>query len=528
MEALVLMSTTGRVVLKIIGALGIVMLICCVTLTNGRAAGQGGQQQKQNDDNPNVTCPDVSLLSISNLQVSGIDALKRGIFGLPCDAQQEGPPKSPPDARKLQHGFDYYSWLTFIALNSPKNGKLISSETRPAWEDYKQLPDVMLPGGATPDGWTDDNLPHDKDDKAAPCADKFKPGMMIVHMEMEETYNEPFKSGPLFDQNGNYALFTIFMNQQMFQYIKNHGLYSRVGQEEYPADIDFPSADNAGGKLGAIMIKASWKLMKPGVDFGSNVQSPRYHMVDALLYRPRSADSCRQVKLGLIGFHVGHKTVTRHQWIWTTFEHIKNVPTENQVNAPGGISPDEQYSFYNPRCKECPINQTPPGSWDPDTRGLWHPDAPGWVPFEHTSKFKSQIVRTGRSRIFPDEDDVKTFNDAFHAWPQISNTVWKNYNLINTQWPSDFSCSTNSNPGGLQNAVLPDATCAPFPTFLANTTLETFSQPQQKSEITDKDQDEDQEVPLATSSCISCHNNATTQHRPAKRSDFTFILEKAQ
>jgi hypothetical protein len=62
----------------------------------------------------------------------------------------------------------------------------------------------------------------------------------------------------------------------------------------------------------------------------------------------------------------------------------------------------------------------------------------------------------------------------------------------------------------------------PFPAYLANSTLETFSQPQH-----------DGGVPLATSSCISCHNNATTKppqdsKTMAMRSDFTYILEKAQ
>lgn len=492
-----------------IAALGIVVSLCWAALAKGHAAGRGEPQQPATDSNPPVNCPDSSLMNIDTFNPGAITALKQGVRGLPCDAVQEGPPNSPPDLRKLQHGFDYYSWLTFIALNSPKDGGLIGNETRPAWEDYKQLPDVMLPGGTPPDDWTDDNAPHDV---AAACKVKFKRGMMIVHMEMEETYNEPFKSGPLFDQNGNYALFVIFVNKQMFQYIKNHTLYSRVGQEEYPADIDFPSGNKAENELGAIMIKASWKLMKEGVDFGPKV-TPRYHMIDALLYRPKSADSCRQVKLGLIGFHVGHKTVNRQQWIWTTFEHLDNVPTEQEIRA--GIASDRTYSFYNSSCKisECPLNQTPTGSWDPDTLG--------WVPFPRNPKFRSQIERTGPTQIFLDEkDDVKVFNDAFQAWPQISKTVWKNYNLINTQWPSEFPCSQNRQPG-----KLPDATCAPFPTFLANTTLETFSQPQQETETRG---DHDAGVPLATSSCISCHNNATTQHRPATRSDFTYILEKAK
>jgi mono/diheme cytochrome c family protein len=66
-------------------------------------------------------------------------------------------------------------------------------------------------------------------------------------------------------------------------------------------------------------------------------------------------------------------------------------------------------------------------------------------------------------------------------------------------------------------------TCAPVPTFFANSTLETYSQGN---------------VPLASSSCIACHGNAVgfqkgasnrQQGKPSlNQSDFTFMLEKAQ
>ena len=65
--------------------------------------------------------------------------------------------------------------------------------------------------------------------------------------------------------------------------------------------------------------------------------------------------------------------------------------------------------------------------------------------------------------------------------------------------------------------------CSPAPTFLANSTLETYSQG---------------DIPLASSSCIACHGNAVSfQTRPSNpkpgdvhlnQSDFTFMLEKAQ
>jgi hypothetical protein len=72
----------------------------------------------------------------------------------------------------------------------------------------------------------------------------------------------------------------------------------------------------------------------------------------------------------------------------------------------------------------------------------------------------------------------------------------------------------------------PDMNCSPAPTYLANSTLETYSQGN---------------IPLASSSCIACHGNAVsfqTNPKPVEvaspgelhlnQSDFTFMLEKAQ
>jgi len=70
--------------------------------------------------------------------------------------------------------------------------------------------------------------------------------------------------------------------------------------------------------------------------------------------------------------------------------------------------------------------------------------------------------------------------------------------------------------------------CAPTPTVLANSTLETYSQG---------------DVPLASSSCMACHGNATSYQsaqadqfgpdgKPKAKffnqTDFTFMLEKAR
>jgi hypothetical protein len=148
--------------------------------------------------------------------------------------------------------------------------------------------------------------------------------------------------------------------------------------------------------------------------------------------------------------------------------------------------------------------------------------------------FNSQIVRTT-----PLTEATNSINNQFQTI--LGNTVWKNYKLIGTQWPSDFTCTQDQSllpdapPPHTDFDKQPDMNCAPAPTYLANSTLETYSQG---------------DVPLASSSCMACHGNATSYLRRPKdpqsakdaraaedrrgirmfmsQSDFTFMLEKAR
>jgi hypothetical protein len=95
----------------------------------------------------------------SKLTLTRVDATTKNLIlnsGLPCQeiVSTEGPDKTKTRLENLQRGFDFYSWLTFIALNSPADGRPIDQSmpnTKTKWEDkanFKQLLDVMLPEGA--------------------------------------------------------------------------------------------------------------------------------------------------------------------------------------------------------------------------------------------------------------------------------------------------------------------------------------------------------------------------------------------
>jgi hypothetical protein len=444
--------------------------------------------------------------------------------GLPC-AENVSPLGLFGDdgLANLQRGFDFYSWLTFLALNAPADGSRIDQakpNTPTKWEqpsNFKQLLDVMREDGKA-SKWEDKKIVPPE------CLDqynKLKGQVMVIEM-IEESFNEPFKTGPLIDQQGNYAIFDILMNQSMFGYIQKHNLQSKAGQqskENASLKIDFPAGANKGpaqanmppGDPGAVMIKVSWKVLD------APAERQNFHTVDALVLMPRHPNEtakppCLRKTLGLVGFHVGHKTVGRRQWIWTSFEHKQNVPEQQEVDRQEAKAKGP-YNFYNPDCVACPVNQTPPTPWRPTYKnGLKF----------HDSKFRSHITR-----VIPLTDETKKMNKQFQDI--LVNTVWKNYMLLSTQWPSNFNCARQkdaSTPPVPEPATdfkkEPDMNCAPAPTFLANSTLETYSQG------TD---------PLASSSCVACHGNAVSQQvRPPNmtaedffnQSDFTFMLEKAR
>ena len=87
---------------------------------------------------------------------------------------------------------------------------------------------------------------------------------------------------------------------------------------------------------------------------GPNDNPLQFHKVDALVYTPpptipKVAESCVKQTMGLAGLHIAHKTLNEPQWLWSTFEHVKNVPTQADVNAKKLKPP---YNFYNASCSK--------------------------------------------------------------------------------------------------------------------------------------------------------------------------------
>jgi len=403
---------------------------------------------------------------------------------------------SPVTLESLQADFDLLSWQTFVALNwpvlpdgQPDTSQTIGQQDAPTvWESWKESYQIFLPQGQTPAAWDSPaSLPE--------ACENLGEGRLIQQMgkvpDVLDEFIQPFETGPLVDQNGVYTRNDIVVNRSMFDSIVNNGLYSQQGQQQFLANsnnrIAFECGNNQG-PVGAIMVKSAWKVLGNGDDPSD------FHSVKALVYTPANDDpdkgpilpaSCSLQPMGLVGLHIVHKTDNAPQWVWSTFEHVRNVP-EQTTPADQRKGP---FLFYDANATDRPVNEPPPRPWNPEQTAT-----------------PSQIVRET-----PLTAATHQLNQSFQASLQAVNpdSVWANYQLISTQWPTDpaADCISPSptNPLG-----------TPAPNFLANTTLETYIQGS---------------VPQASSSCMECHNNATTKVTESPRTsfaDFTFLLERAQ
>lgn len=137
----------------------------------------------------------------------------------------------PVSLASLQDDFDEFSWKTFIALNWPAKAdgtpdpSLTIGEHQEGptvWQSWKSSRDIFLANGAKPLGW------DEADPVPAPCSvlsngEQVKGTLHLTQVGktpgvLDES-GEPFETGPLIDQNGQYTRYGILTNRSMFDYI---------------------------------------------------------------------------------------------------------------------------------------------------------------------------------------------------------------------------------------------------------------------------------------------------------------------
>ena len=383
-----------------------------------------------------------------------------------------------PGATGFQAPIDGMSWTTFVALSWPASrvdrgaadrnnlpgGRSPSPEGGGGmpngplvWETFKNANDVFLNPPVAPTAWSvPDQVP-------AFCGSvKVAPGTKVMSI-----HNEAFADAPLNDQQGKNVWYEVRMNRREYDFIVDHKYYVSTNQ---PLIIEFPAGSNETSEIGALHVKAAWKEMT-----AAESTSGHFYVNSALLVDPAMNPPCRFVQsMGLVGLHIVHKTATRPQWIWSTFEQRENAPYIPQ----GGPPPTVAYTFYNPSCTVNCTPNTPPGVDQP-----------------------VQVVR-----LVDVDAEAAPINQSYQTYFKTTDSskftnVWQFYELVNAQWPAQ---PKNVSAFG-----------SPVPTYLANTVLETYFQ-----------------QPVASDpphSCMNCHGTyaVAKPEPPFHATDFDFQLTKA-
>lgn len=279
-------------------------------------------------------------------------------------------------------------------------------------------------------------------------------------------------TAPLIDQQGYYARYEIRFNYPTFHYINSNRYYLESAQ----AGQTFSLPVQTGTMPGAILLKASWKVLTE-----EERKSNRFHEASAFLYTPANgnvnAECSGPVPVGLVGLHIVQKTNDFPDQIWSTFEHVDNVPDDTAQ-----MPPNKKWSFFNAASTtpintkpKCPVAGMSPCDWQPASSHRTATTGP------------TQVLRTNKISASPNQPSLTQINDSVRALLTKTNlsTVWQFYRLVEAQWrvPTGF-----------------------FPSGpVANVTMETYKQ---------KD------------SCMACHEPATAADN-VTTSDFTFELKLA-
>lgn len=378
--------------------------------------------------------------------------------------------------------FDIFSWQSFVALNwpsdslgnpnpDPKSFKNDLTSPR-VWEQYMDPDNVFS------------SVTRNNDSRK----------MLYMTSKGKLSISTESDGNALIDKNLNYVVFEERINPDEYKFIMSNGLNTQSGQEKYVDStfLTLPAGDKKS--VGAIELKASWRILTSEDDASKFYHQPATIYVDSL-HTKSGKDMMVDVTVGLVGLHIIHKTSQKSGvgdlLMWSTFEHVDNVPD----NLQDAQSSNKVYSFYNPKCIGCEVN-TPPAPIGKDSVVRWADKMPYAIDYanvvrsEH-GKFGTQVVR-----LFPVYYYTELVNKFWHK--KLKGTVWENYKLIGTQWGKSVTLSP---PFGIINA----------PQYLGNTTMETYSQ---------------------MNSCITCHNFAKIAGKrdssAAKyKSDLSFLFGHA-
>jgi len=369
---------------------------------------------------------------------------------------------------------DNFAWRAFIALNWPSladsahrgvpdRAKTLGDPGARVWETLKARYELFQVG---PDGRPIAPQPWATYDAANPCgADVNGRAKTLAtfdpFMDFTQFFSPGVAANPLVAQNRTYTRYETRINEPEYSALA----FSGWSQGQKLPDQDHPAQLPAG----SIAVKAAWRLLTAA---DTPAVRARYYVVENAnvvdIAKTLAARHvvCSKSDVALVGLHIVIRTFHRPQGLWSSFEHVDNVPPSGtgEAREPDARDAGAPYSYFDASKPEL---------------GLW-PEfgSPDTLPvsIDHPPKIDPEPMQVVRRH--PIHRSTMAMNRAYWALPGIKGTVWEHYMLVADQWPTRAHPIDPYNDG----VYFPEGRKE----NLVNTTIETYLQD-------------------PPSSCMSCH-----------------------
>jgi hypothetical protein len=305
--------------------------------------------------------------------------------------------------------------------------------------------------------------------------------------------HQALSQGVLVDANGQPIYYASHINATYYEFVRTNRLFIKSVYLGAPDTLNFP--------FKSVEYKSSWRVVAPGDPadgfFKTTAVIPRIKCTgasgscsgDDIVQDPGSMQT---VTVALTGLHIVGRLDKHPEFVWATFEHIKNAP-----DLPAGLIPTDptpvstnDFTFYraNTKASDCNYLATDDLQLDAVTGKL-----------SPTTQVFRQFELGGGDPS--DKANVRDLNASVHS-QLTANSLWRNYFLVGAVWFLPQDALTPSLSGPRIQALTTGSI------HLSNATMETFRQSQDKN-------------------CFSCHDTAADadQQIPPKNLNISHILK---
>jgi hypothetical protein len=390
-----------------------------------------------------------------------------------------------------QVDYAIFGWQSFIALNwpadtsyrgKPDTKKSIGASSPVVWETFRLKEETFYPDTLINPGPWNASAVNGVQRRSFTTKNMFRAAKSFDTIPADAEggeFNEAGVDVPLIDQDSNYVMYEIAINESEYTYIVDHNYFNGnvqkrevhahtfknppkgdtlVTRSENGDSLYYQIAPSIAGlpsfaQYGSTEIKASWRIL-PATMPAEQMQ--RYYHRTSVIALPGGGYQTAEV--GLVGLHILRLSyITRNTWYWASFEQVDNVTVPSGSSFTPSFNPGGNQSYPNGYC------------YDPSNCAL--------QPAKITDSLPQHPSPVNVSRFAAIPSYIDSLNTIYRAL--LDGTVWENYQMVGV---------VNQSVGTFIGPELPFPANTGIYTntsLMTNVTLETYMQP--------------------NSNCVTCH-----------------------